>query len=50
MNDESDESPVIGLWSGILWLIGMTAVIALLSEYLVDTIEVLFILLLIIQK
>ncbi|KAL4587158.1 hypothetical protein LXL04_000024 [Taraxacum kok-saghyz] len=39
VNDESDESPVIGLWSGILWLAGMTAVIALLSEYLVDTIE-----------
>ncbi|XP_076943676.1 vacuolar cation/proton exchanger 3-like [Bidens hawaiensis] len=35
-----DESPVIGLWGGIIWLTGMTAVIALLSEYLVDTIEV----------
>ncbi|KAL8214766.1 hypothetical protein R6Q57_004215 [Mikania cordata] len=35
----TDESPVIGLWGGIIWLTGMTAVIALLSEYLVDTIE-----------
>ncbi|KAK9057889.1 hypothetical protein SSX86_022728 [Deinandra increscens subsp. villosa] len=35
----TDESPVIGLWGGIIWLAGMTAVIALLSEYLVDTIE-----------
>nr|XP_043608940.1 vacuolar cation/proton exchanger 3-like [Erigeron canadensis] len=37
--EEEEESAVIGLWSGIIWLTGMTAVIALLSEYLVDTIE-----------
>lgn len=35
----SDEEPVIGMWSGVIWLVGMTAVIALLSEYVVDTIE-----------
>ncbi|KAL6278130.1 hypothetical protein ACE6H2_021731 [Prunus campanulata] len=35
----SDEAPVIGFSSGIVWLIGMTAVIALLSEYVVGTIE-----------
>nr|XP_043619341.1 vacuolar cation/proton exchanger 3-like [Erigeron canadensis] len=34
-----DETPVIGYWSGLIWLIGMTAIISLLSEYLVDTIE-----------
>ncbi|KAL4572389.1 hypothetical protein LXL04_019163 [Taraxacum kok-saghyz] len=34
-----DETAVIGFWSGMIWLIGMTAVISLLSEYLVDTIE-----------
>ncbi|XP_076931768.1 vacuolar cation/proton exchanger 3-like [Bidens hawaiensis] len=34
-----EETPVIGFWSGLIWLIGMTAVISLLSEYLVDTIE-----------
>ncbi|KAG6744236.1 hypothetical protein POTOM_052949 [Populus tomentosa] len=35
----SEETPVIGFWSGIVWLVGMTAVIALLSEYVVGTIE-----------
>ncbi|XP_011047460.1 PREDICTED: vacuolar cation/proton exchanger 3-like isoform X2 [Populus euphratica] len=35
----SEETPVIGFWSGIVWLVGMTAVIALLSEYVVATIE-----------
>ncbi|KAI3829454.1 hypothetical protein L1987_03578 [Smallanthus sonchifolius] len=39
LDTSNDESPVIGLWGGIIWLTGMTAVIALLSEYLVDTIE-----------
>ncbi|KAJ0028088.1 hypothetical protein Pint_35177 [Pistacia integerrima] len=29
----SEEVPVIGFWSGFAWLVGMTAVIALLSEY-----------------
>ncbi|KAJ9180579.1 hypothetical protein P3X46_008801 [Hevea brasiliensis] len=35
----SEEAPVIGFWSGIVWLVGMTAVIALLSEFVVGTIE-----------
>lgn len=34
-----EEEAVIGFWSGFVWLVGMTAVIALLSEYLVGTIE-----------
>nr|AGI03021.1 calcium exchanger [Vigna unguiculata] len=38
-NGSDDEQAVIGLWSGIAWLIGMTVFIALLSEYVVDTIE-----------
>ncbi|XP_076916804.1 vacuolar cation/proton exchanger 3-like [Bidens hawaiensis] len=40
LDTSKDESPVIGLWGGIICLTGMTAVITLLSEYLVDTIEV----------
>lgn len=36
----SDEAPVMGFWSGIAWLVGMTAIIAVLSEYVVGTIEV----------
>ncbi|KAI9154082.1 hypothetical protein LWI28_020683 [Acer negundo] len=35
----SEEVPVIGFWSGFAWLIGMTVVIAILSEYVVGTIE-----------
>lgn len=45
--DESDEdddivssAPVIGFTSAIVWLVGMTAVIAILSDYVVSTIEV----------
>ncbi|XP_021864183.2 vacuolar cation/proton exchanger 3 isoform X2 [Spinacia oleracea] len=34
-----DEHAVIGFWSAFSWLVGMTAVIALLSEYVVGTIE-----------
>ncbi|XP_010426765.1 PREDICTED: vacuolar cation/proton exchanger 3 [Camelina sativa] len=34
-----EETPVIGFWSGFAWLVGMTLVIALLSEYVVATIE-----------
>ncbi|CAI9097303.1 OLC1v1033696C2 [Oldenlandia corymbosa var. corymbosa] len=34
-----EETPVIGFWSGIVWLAGMTAVIALLSEFVVGTIQ-----------
>lgn len=35
----SEESPVIGLWSALIWLIIMTVTIAILSEYVVGTIE-----------
>ncbi|WOH10972.1 hypothetical protein DCAR_0830449 [Daucus carota subsp. sativus] len=35
----SEETPVIGFWSGFVWLVGMTILIALLSEYVVGTIE-----------
>ncbi|CDP06489.1 unnamed protein product [Coffea canephora] len=35
----AEETPVIGFWSGFAWLAGMTGVIALLSEYVVATIE-----------
>ncbi|XP_057252345.1 vacuolar cation/proton exchanger 3 isoform X3 [Beta vulgaris subsp. vulgaris] len=37
-NDEDDKA-VIGFWSAFSWLVGMTAVIALLSEFVVGTIE-----------
>lgn len=35
----SEETAVIGFWSAFVWLVGMTAFIALLSEYIVGTIE-----------
>ncbi|XVF55097.1 hypothetical protein PTKIN_Ptkin06aG0009000 [Pterospermum kingtungense] len=35
----SEEAPIIGFWSGFIWLVGMTAIISLLSEYVVETIE-----------
>ncbi|KAF3449559.1 hypothetical protein FNV43_RR10288 [Rhamnella rubrinervis] len=35
----SDETPVIGFCSGLVWLVGMTLIIALLSEFVVGTIE-----------
>ncbi|XP_015960944.1 vacuolar cation/proton exchanger 3 [Arachis duranensis] len=38
-NGSDDEEAVIGVWSGVAWLAGMTVFIALLSEYVVDTIE-----------
>lgn len=38
-----EETPVISFWSGFAWLVGMTLVIALLSEYVVATIEVTFV-------
>lgn len=39
-DENSDESKaMIGFWSAFGWLVGMTAVIALLSEYVVGTIE-----------
>ena len=38
--EDEEEVPVIGFWSGFVWLVGMTIIIALLSEYVVATIEV----------
>ncbi|PIA59392.1 hypothetical protein AQUCO_00400341v1 [Aquilegia coerulea] len=39
-DDVSDEEEaVLSFWSAFAWLVGMTAVIALLSEYVVGTIE-----------
>ncbi|XVF76814.1 hypothetical protein PTKIN_Ptkin13bG0297300 [Pterospermum kingtungense] len=35
----SEEAPVIGFWSGLFWLVVMTVLISLLSEYVVETIE-----------
>ncbi|TYH04446.1 hypothetical protein ES288_A08G007300v1 [Gossypium darwinii] len=39
VEDEDEEKAVIGFWSGFSWLVGMTLGIALLSEYVVGTIE-----------
>lgn len=39
-NVESEETEVIGWCSAIIWLVLMTGVVAVLSEYVVDTIEV----------
>lgn len=39
-DDEEEEKAVIGCWSAFGWLAGMTVIIALLSEYVVGTIEV----------
>ncbi|TYI67290.1 hypothetical protein E1A91_D08G006800v1 [Gossypium mustelinum] len=39
VEDEDEEKAVIGFWSGFSWLVGMTLIIALLSEYVVGTIE-----------
>ncbi|KAF5471543.1 hypothetical protein F2P56_008324 [Juglans regia] len=38
-DDAVEETAVIGFWSGFTWLLGMTLIIALLSEYVVATIE-----------
>ncbi|KAM7256908.1 hypothetical protein ACFE04_012649 [Oxalis oulophora] len=38
-DDMEEETPVVGFWSSFLWLLGMTLIVALLSEYVVDTIE-----------
>ncbi|KAL0309965.1 UNVERIFIED_CONTAM: Vacuolar cation/proton exchanger 3 [Sesamum radiatum] len=35
----SDETPAVGFWSAFVWLLVMTALVALLSEYVVATIE-----------
>ncbi|KAK2641114.1 hypothetical protein Ddye_022877 [Dipteronia dyeriana] len=37
--DEEEEKAVIGFWSAFSWLVGMTVIIAVLSEYVVGTIE-----------
>ncbi|KAB2616525.1 vacuolar cation/proton exchanger 3-like [Pyrus ussuriensis x Pyrus communis] len=37
--DKDGEKAVIGFWSAFSWLVGMTIIIALLSEYVVGTIE-----------
>ncbi|KAL9260175.1 Vacuolar cation/proton exchanger 1-like protein [Drosera capensis] len=36
---DDNEKPVLGFWSASAWLVGMTLAIALLSEYIVGTIE-----------
>ncbi|KAM5583253.1 vacuolar cation/proton exchanger 3-like [Rosa sericea] len=38
-DEEEEEKAVIGCWSAFGWLAGMTVIIALLSEYVVGTIE-----------
>ncbi|PON34547.1 Calcium/proton exchanger CAX [Trema orientale] len=37
--DEEEEKALIGFWSAFSWLVGMTIIIAVLSEYVVGTIE-----------
>ncbi|CAN0854784.1 Vacuolar cation/proton exchanger 1, partial [Linum grandiflorum] len=37
--EEEENGAVIGFWSAFIWLVGMTVFIALLSEYVVGTIE-----------
>ncbi|KAK9128651.1 hypothetical protein Syun_017448 [Stephania yunnanensis] len=39
-DDEDKEEAVVGYWSAFVWLVGLTSLIALLSEYVVDAIEV----------
>lgn len=39
VSNEAEEEAVIGFWSSFGWLAGMTVFIALLSEYVVDTIQ-----------
>lgn len=38
-SEEEEEEVVIGFWSAFGWLVGMTVLIALLSDYVVSTIE-----------
>ncbi|KAI9194107.1 hypothetical protein LWI28_003193 [Acer negundo] len=38
-DEEEEEKAVIGFWSAFSWLVGMTVIIAVLSEYVVGTIE-----------
>ncbi|CAD5330507.1 unnamed protein product [Arabidopsis thaliana] len=39
VSDKEEEGAVIGMWSAIFWLIIMTLLVALLSDYLVSTIQ-----------
>ncbi|CAI0540664.1 unnamed protein product [Linum tenue] len=39
VEEGEEEGAVIGFWSAFIWLVGMTVFIALLSEYVVGTIE-----------
>lgn len=39
-DDNDDEGPEISKWESVIWLGIMTAWISILSEYLVDAIEV----------
>lgn len=41
----SEDEAVLGFPSALAWLVGMTIVIAILSEYVVGTIEVIFLVL-----
>ncbi|WVY94310.1 hypothetical protein V8G54_033398 [Vigna mungo] len=38
-DENEEEKAVIGFWSAFTWLVGMTLIISLLSEYVVATIE-----------
>ncbi|CAN6443058.1 unnamed protein product [Victoria cruziana] len=38
-DEVNDEEAVIGLWSAVAWLLGMTVIISILSELVVGTIE-----------
>ncbi|KAL6640175.1 hypothetical protein ACP70R_022024 [Stipagrostis hirtigluma subsp. patula] len=38
-HDDTEDKPIIGFASAVIWLIGMTVVIAMLSNYVVTTIE-----------
>ncbi|NP_001292678.1 vacuolar cation/proton exchanger 3-like [Cucumis sativus] len=37
--EEEEERAVVGIWSSIAWLVGMTILISILSQYIVATIE-----------
>lgn len=39
-NGGSEQKAIIGFWSAFIWLVVITITIALLSEYVVGTIEV----------
>lgn len=39
-DDDDDETPEISKWESIIWLAVLTIFISVLSEYLVDAIEV----------